>query len=123
MINDLKKQVLVQAGKLMSSPATMKLLTNPNVQKAMVKFFTVRSSLKNQWNTQLKSTLKIFNIVSIDDLNRMKRDVQTLQAKVEKLKKQAEAAEKARDEAEKVAVAATEAADEKKSVKKSSTKK
>lgn len=120
MLDDLKKNLLQQAGKLMSSPTTMKLLANPNVQKAMIQFFTIRANVKNQIDSQLKTTLRRFSIVTTDELNKMKKQVQTLQANVDRLKREAE---KAKEAAAAAQAAASKEAEDASSKKKSSKKK
>lgn len=123
MLDDLKKTLLQQAGKLMSSPTTMKLLANPNVQKAMIQFFTIRANVKNQIDSQLKTTLRRFSIVTTDELNKMKKQVQTLQANVDRMKREAEKAKEAAAAAAAALAAAEKEAEESASKKKSSKKK
>ena len=104
MLDVFKKVAIEQAGKLMSSPTATKVLTNPNVQrvmqKYMVKAFELQAVVRREVEEKLAEMLKSFNVVTADDLNKVKRSVQKLEAAISKLKRQVGKLEKKLEEKE-----------------------
>ena len=88
MLDDLKKMAMEQAGKFMTSPSTMKLFSNPNVQKIMTKVFVLKSELNNEIDKRVKAVLKSLNVVTSDDLKKIKKSIQKLESNVQRLKSQ-----------------------------------
>lgn len=88
MIFDRIKQ---EAMKAAMSPATMKLLSDPRIQKVMMRAIQLPSEVRDALEKNGQSIAKTFSLVTKDDLRAMKRTIRDLSAQLEKLNYELEA--------------------------------
>jgi BMFP domain-containing protein YqiC len=78
---------LKQAGlQIAMSPQAMKLLSNPNVQKAMMKAINMRSDIRMTMQRRVSSFAKNMDLVTREDVSRLKQTIRDLESTVSRLK-------------------------------------
>ena len=88
MIFDRIKQ---EAMKAAMSPATMKLLSDPRIQKVMMRAIQLPSEVRDALEKNGQSIAKTFSLVTKEELRSMKRTIKELSAQLEKLNSELEA--------------------------------
>ena len=79
MLNSLKDMAAKQVGKVLSSDATMKVLTNPQLQEALVKAVTLRAEAMDMVDKGVKGLAKSLELVTREDVAKLRRSIRDLE--------------------------------------------
>jgi len=81
----LKTKAISGASKVAMSPAVMKMLSNPQVQKAFLTMINANADFRDWIEGQVKSIAKNMSLVTTDDLGKIKRHLREANADIETL--------------------------------------
>ena len=87
-----------QAEKAMRSPTTMKILTNPRVQRTMMQAINLRADLHQRVTSQVQGFAKSHNLVTREDVAKLRRTLREMEGTISVLRTEL-ATETARGEA------------------------
>lgn len=71
--------VQAQADRLLSSPQTLRFLSDPRVQKAMMQVINLRGDLHQKVSGKVQGFAKNYSLVTRDDMAKLRRTVRELQ--------------------------------------------
>ena len=74
-IDNLKTKAVTGATKLAMSPPVMKMLANPNVQKAFLTMMNANADFREWLDSQIKSVAKGMNLVTSEELGALRRQL------------------------------------------------
>jgi uncharacterized protein YlxW (UPF0749 family) len=80
-----KQKAISGASKVAMSPAVMKMLSNPQVQKAFLTMINANADFRDWIEGQVKSVAKGMSLVTTDDLGKIKRRLREANADIETL--------------------------------------
>lgn len=107
LLEQVKDVAARQVGKVLASDATMKVLSSPQLKNAFVAAINLRAEARDVVELGVKQVAKQLDLVTRDDVAKLKRSVRDLQHEVEDLREQLSAqAETATPAAEAAASAA-----------------
>lgn len=89
---NLKSRAMDEAMKFMQSEKGQKIMSNPDVQKAMAWAFQTSFKVKNNVTTVKKSLAKKLAVATEDDLKDLKRTIDRLERRVKKMNNDSQAA-------------------------------
>ena len=102
MIDDIKHKAITGASKIAMSPPVLKMLSNPNVQKAFLTMMNANADFREWMDAQIKSVARNVSLATTEDLGRLRRqlreassDVATLTDRVSSLETELQAYQKA----------------------------
>jgi len=81
----LKQKAITGASKVAMSPAVMKMLSNPQVQKTFLTMINANADFRDWIEGQVKSIAKNMSLVTTDDLGKIKRQLREANADIETL--------------------------------------
>ncbi len=90
-LSSIKTRAMEGAMKFMQSDKGQKLMSNPDVQKAMSWAFQTSFKVKNNLDSAKKNLAKSFAVATEDDLKDMKRTLDRLERRVKKMNAKAAA--------------------------------
>ena len=70
------------------SPQTMKLLSNPNVQKAMMRAINLRADLRETVQKNVSTWARNMNLVTSDEVLSLKRTIRELESTLERMRRE-----------------------------------
>jgi hypothetical protein len=79
MLNSLKDMAAKQVGKVLSSDATMKVLSSPQLQEALVKAVTLRAEAIDMVDKGVKGLAKSLELVTREDVAKLRRSIRDLE--------------------------------------------
>lgn len=71
--------VQAQADRLLSSPQTLRFLSDPRVQKAMMQLINLRGDLHQKVSGKVQGFARNYSLVTRDDMAKLRRTVRELQ--------------------------------------------
>jgi phage-related tail protein len=77
-----------QVGKVLASDATLKVLSSPQVKNAMVAAINLRAEARDAVELGVKQVARQLDLVTRDDVAKLKRSMRDLQHEVEDLREQ-----------------------------------
>ena len=92
LLNQVKDVAARQVGKMLSSDATQKVLFSPQVKNAMVAAINLRAEARDVVEIGVKQVAKQLDLVTKDDVARLKRSVRDLEHELADLREQLDAA-------------------------------
>lgn len=92
LLNQVKDVAARQVGKMLASDATQKVLFSPQVKNAMVAAINLRAEARDVVELGVKQVAKQLDLVTKDDVARLKRSVRDLQHELSDLREQLDAA-------------------------------
>ncbi len=132
MLDQLKNMAARRVGKVLASDATMKVVADPRVQKAMMRAINMRADARELVEQRVQNVAAVLDLVTREDVASLKRTIRDLEDTVEELRdelsdtqEEAGAARREAKTAQEQAVAANEkaeAAAKKPAARKSSAK-
>ena len=84
-IDNLKQKAIDGASKMATSPAAMKLLANPQVQRAFLSMMNANADLREWLDGQLKTAAKSMSLVTNEEIGRLRREHRDQAAELEAL--------------------------------------
>lgn len=93
MLNQVKDIAAKQVGKLLSSEATMKVLSSPQLQQAVVTAINLRAEAREALEKRVKDLAKSIDLVTRDDVAKLRRNVRDLEDHLSELREQLEQAQ------------------------------
>ena len=113
MIDALKNIAARQVGRVLASDATMKVLSNPNVQSAMMRAINFRAEARDVVEERLQGVMTALDLVTADDVAVLKRKIRDLEDQVvdlrDELDEASERVQSAEDKAQQAADAQKQA--------------
>ncbi len=88
MLNQLKDMAAKQVGRVLASDATMRVLTSPQVKTVLVKAINFRAEAREAVEKKAKDVAQALELVTRDDVARLKRSIRDLQDTVDELRDQ-----------------------------------
>ncbi len=88
LLDQVKDVAARQVGKVLASDATLKVLSSPQVKNAMVAAINLRAEARDVVESGVKQVAKQLDLVTRDDVAKLKRSVRDLQHEVEDLRDQ-----------------------------------
>ena len=88
MLGTLKSILQEQTAKTLRSPATMRLLSNPRVQQTLLKVINLRADNRQKMSSQVQEFARSNDLVTREDVVRLRRTVRDLEATVASLTQQ-----------------------------------
>ena len=103
MIDMVFKTAQEQAEKVLRSPATLRFLSNPRVQKTMLQAINLRAEIRQKVTTQVEGFARNHNLVTREDVAKLRRTLREMEGTLAQLRVELEEAntraEKAQSEA------------------------
>ncbi len=84
-IDDLKQKAIDGASKMATSPAAMKLLANPQVQRAFLTMMNANADFREWIDGQLKTAARSMSLVTNEEVGRLRREQRDQAAELEAL--------------------------------------
>jgi anion-transporting ArsA/GET3 family ATPase len=88
MLNELKDMAAKQVGRVLASDATMRMLSSPQVKTVLVKAINFRAEAREVVEKRAKDVAEALELVTRDDVARLKRSIRDLQDTVDELREQ-----------------------------------
>ena len=88
LLEQVKDVAARQVGKVLASDATLKVLSSPQVKNAMVAAINLRAEARDAVELGVKQVAKQLDLVTRDDVAKLKRSMRDLQHEVEDLREQ-----------------------------------
>lgn len=88
MLNELKDMAAKQVGRVLASDATMRVLSSPQVKTVLVKAINFRAEAREVVEKRAKDVAEALELVTRDDVARLKRSIRDLQDTVDELREQ-----------------------------------
>ncbi len=111
MLNDLKNFAAQQVGRVLTSDATQRVLSNQQVQTLMLRAINLRAESRDLVERRVQGVASALDLVTRDDITALKRTIRALEDTIDDLREELiEAQEKARAQALAEADAAAAAA-------------
>ena len=88
LLDQVKDLTARQVGKVLASEATLKVLSSPQVKNAMVAAINLRAEARDVVELGVKQVARQLDLVTRDDVAKLKRSVRDLQHEVEDLRDQ-----------------------------------
>ncbi len=88
LLDQVKDVAARQVGKVLASDTTLKVLSSPQVKNAMVAAINLRAEARDVVELGVKQMAKQLDLVTRDDVAKLKRSVRDLQHEVEDLREQ-----------------------------------
>ncbi len=88
LLDQVKDVAARQIGKVLASDTTLKVLSSPQVKNAMVAAINLRAEARDVVELGAKQVAKQLDLVTRDDVAKLKRSVRDLQHEVEDLREQ-----------------------------------
>lgn len=88
LLDQVKDVAARQVGKVLASDATLKVLSSPQVKNAMVAAINLRAEARDAVELGVKQVAKQLDLVTRDDVAKLKRSMRDLQHEVEDLREQ-----------------------------------
>lgn len=88
MLNQLKDIAARELGKVLASDATMKVLTSPQLKTMVVKAINLRAEARDAVEKRVKDVAKALELVTRDDVARLKRSIRDLEDHMDDLRGQ-----------------------------------
>lgn len=95
LLDQVKDVAARQVGKVLASDATLKVLSSPQVKNAMVAAINLRAEARDVVELGVKQVAKQLDLVTRDDVAKLKRSMRDLQHEVEDLREQLAAQQEA----------------------------
>lgn len=86
MIDALKNIAARQVGRVLASDATMKVISNPQVQSAMMRAINFRAEARDVVESRLHGVASALDLVTADDVATLKRKIRDLEDEVTDLR-------------------------------------
>ena len=90
MLEQLKKQALQQAMKLMSNPKFTKMMSDPRVMNLLTKGFEIHGQVRSTVEGSIKSMVESLNLATKDEVSTLKRNMGKLESGLVDLQAQVE---------------------------------
>ena len=110
LLDQVKDVAARQVGKVLASDATLKVLSSPQVKTAMVTAINLRAEARDVMELGVKQVAKQLDLVTRDDVAKLKRSMRDLQHEIEDLREQLAAQQDAAVATQEPAAAAKPAA-------------
>jgi len=120
MIEDVLRMARNQAGRVLKSPTTLKVLSNPRVQRAMLQAINLRSDIRQKVTVQVEDFARNHNLVTREDVAHLRRTIRELEATVATLRNQVTEASERTQEAKPSKASVSKAAPKRAAAKKAS---
>ncbi len=88
LLEQVKDVAARQVGKVLASDATLKVLSSPQVKNAMVAAINLRAEARDVVELGVKQVAKQLDLVTRDDVAKLRRSVRDLQHELEDLREQ-----------------------------------
>ena len=88
LLEQVKDVAARQVGKVLASDATLKVLSSPQVKNAMVAAINLRAEARDVVELGVKQMAKQLDLVTRDDVAKLRRSMRDLQHEVEDLRDQ-----------------------------------
>lgn len=88
LLETMKDVAARQVGKVLANEATLKVLSSPQVKNAMVKAINLRAEARDVVELGVKQVAKQLDLVTRDDVARLKRTLRDLEHEVADLREQ-----------------------------------
>ena len=95
MLNQLKDMAARQVGQLLSSDATLRVLSSPQVKNVMLTAINLRAEAKDIVEKQVREVASALELVTREDVAKLRRSIRDLEDHVAELKAQLEEAQAA----------------------------
>ena len=86
MIDMVLKTAQEQAEKILRSPATLRLLSNPRVQKTMLQAINLRAEIRQKVTTQVEGFARNHNLVTREDVAKLRRSLREMEGTLAQLR-------------------------------------
>ena len=103
MLEDVLRIARNQAGRVLKSPTTLKVLSNPRVQRAMLQAINLRADLRQKVTVQVEDFARNHNLVTREDVAQLRRTIRELEATVATLRNEVDEANVRAEQAEEAA--------------------
>jgi cob(I)alamin adenosyltransferase len=102
-----------QAEKILRSPATLRFLSNPRVQKTMLQAINLRAELRQRVTTQVEDFARNHNLVTREDVAKLRRTLREMESTLAQLRSDLDGANHRAEKAETEARSTTRKAERK----------
>ena len=86
MLNDLKNFAAQQVGRVLTSDATQKVLSNPQVQTMMLRAINLRAESRDLVERRVQGMASALDLVTRDDIVALKRTIRALEDTIDDLR-------------------------------------
>ncbi len=88
MLEQMKKQAMQQAFKLMSNPKFTKLMSDPRIMNALTKGFELHGQVRNKVEGSLRSFADSLNLATKEEVSKLRRNMSQLESGLVDLRSQ-----------------------------------